>query len=61
MNAHWMNWGILAVFGVAMYAISPRARGKDPAEQFFRGKDEAGRETSAFFLTSNPPFSRQRP
>ncbi len=48
-----MNWGILAVFGVAMFLISPRARGKNPAEQFFRGKDEAGRETSAFFLTSS--------
>jgi hypothetical protein len=30
-----MNWGILIVFGVAMYAISPRLRGKDPMEQFF--------------------------
>ncbi len=48
-----MNWGILAVFGAAMFAISPRARGKDPAEQFFRGKDEAGREANAFFLTSS--------
>jgi hypothetical protein len=26
-----MNWGILVVFGVAMYAISPRLRGKDDA------------------------------
>jgi hypothetical protein len=33
-----MNWGILAVFGVAMYAISPRLRGKDPMEQFFGGR-----------------------
>lgn len=48
-----MNWGILVVFGIAMFAISPRARGKDPAAQFFRGKDEAGRETSGFFLTSS--------
>jgi Na+/proline symporter len=53
LNTHWVNWGILAVFGAAMFAISPRARGKDPSEQFFRGKDEAGRETSAFFLTSS--------
>jgi hypothetical protein len=36
-----MNWGILAVFGIAMYAISPRLRGKDPMEQFFGGRDEA--------------------
>jgi hypothetical protein len=36
-----MNWGILIVFGVKMYAISPRLRGKDPAEQFFGGKDDA--------------------
>jgi hypothetical protein len=48
-----MNRGILAIFGVAMYVISPRARGKDPEEQFFGGKDEAGRETSGFFLTSS--------
>lgn len=53
MTAHWMNWGILLVFGVAMYAISPRMRGKDPMEQFFGGKDDAGRETSGFFLTSS--------
>ncbi len=53
MNAHWMNRWILAVFGAGMFLISPRARGKNPAEQFFRGKDEAGRETSAFFLTSS--------
>lgn len=53
MDANWVNWGILFVFGVAMYAISPRARGKDPVEQFFGGKDEAGRETSGFFLTSS--------
>jgi Na+/proline symporter len=53
MDAHWVNWGILIVFGVAMYAISPRARGKDPVDQFFGGKDETGRETSGFFLTSS--------
>ncbi len=53
MKEHWVNWAILIVFGVAMYAISPRARGKDPVEQFFGGKDEAGRETSGFFLTSS--------
>lgn len=53
MDTPWINWGILIVFGIAMFAISPRARGKNPVEQFFRGKDEAGRETSGFFLTSS--------
>ncbi|HAM33120.1 MAG TPA: sodium:solute symporter [Deltaproteobacteria bacterium] len=53
MDARWINWGILVVFGIAMYAISPRARGKDPMGQFFGGKDDAGRETSGFFLTSS--------
>jgi len=53
MKAEWANWAILAIFGAAMYAISPRARGKDPMEQFFGGKDEAGRETSGVFLTSS--------
>lgn len=53
MEAHWINWGILGVFGVVMFAISPKAKGKNPGEQFFRGKDEAGRETSGFFLTSS--------
>jgi SSS family solute:Na+ symporter len=50
---HWLNWGILAVFGGAMFAISPWTRGRNPADQFFRGKDAAGRETNAFFLTSS--------
>lgn len=36
-----------------MYAVSPRARGNQPAEQFFSGKDESGREAGAFFLTSS--------
>lgn len=53
MGPHAVNWGILVAFGIAMYAISPRAKGKDPAEQFFGGKDAAGRETSGFFLTSS--------
>src|SRR3970282_2260510 len=53
MDARGINWGILVVFGIAMYAISPRARGKDPMGQFFGGKDDAGRETSGFFLTSS--------
>ena len=53
MLEQWVNWGILIVFGAAMYAISPRARGKDPVEQFFGGKDESGRESSGFFLTSS--------
>jgi Na+/proline symporter len=53
MGTDWANWAILVVFGAAMYAISPRARGKDPLEQFFGGKDESGKETSGFFLTSS--------
>jgi Na+/proline symporter len=53
VRTDWVNWAILAVFGAAMYAISPRARGKDPLEQFFGGRDESGRETSGFFLTSS--------
>jgi Na+/proline symporter len=53
MRVEWVNWGILFVFGAAMFAISPRARGSDPMGQFFRGKDETGRETSGFFLTSS--------
>ncbi|MGE5247121.1 MAG: sodium:solute symporter family transporter [Verrucomicrobiota bacterium] len=53
MTADTVNWAILVAFGAAMYVISPRARGKDPVEQFFGGRDEAGRETSGFFLTSS--------
>ena len=53
MKTEWANWGILIVFGAAMYAISPRARGKEPVEQFFGGKDETGREVSGYFLTSS--------
>jgi len=36
-----------------MIAISPRSRGTNPADQFFRGKDEFGREPGFFFLTSS--------
>jgi Na+/proline symporter len=53
MDTHWANWGILAAFGIAMLAISPRARGTNPADQFFRGTDEFGREPGYFFLTSS--------
>jgi len=53
VDAHWANWGILLVFGVAMIAISPSNRGTNPADQFFRGKDEFGREPGFFFLTSS--------
>ena len=53
MDAHWANWGILAVFGFAMIAISPRSRGTNPSDQFFRGKDGSGREPGFFFLTSS--------
>lgn len=53
MLAEWANWAILIAFGAAMYAVSPRARGRQPAEQFFGGKDEAGGESSGFFLTSS--------
>jgi Na+/proline symporter len=48
-----MNWAILVVFGIAMFGVSPRARGRNPMEQFFRGKDEEGKEANAFFLTSS--------
>lgn len=53
MDTRLANWAILIVFGAAMYAVSPRARGSQPAEQFFSGKDESGREAGAFFLTSS--------
>lgn len=53
MDTQWANWGILAAFGIAMLAISPRTRGLNPADQFFRGKDEHGREPGFFFLTSS--------
>jgi Na+/proline symporter len=53
MLAQWANWAILIAFGAAMYAVSPRARGRQPAEQFFSGKDETGREASGFFLASS--------
>jgi Na+/proline symporter len=53
MIDHWANWAILIVFGAAMYVISPRARGTDAVEQFFGGRDDDGKETSGFFLTSS--------
>lgn len=53
MGAQMANWGILAVFGAAMIAISPRVRGENVLEQFFRGRDRAGREPTFFFLTSS--------
>ncbi len=53
MDAHWVNWGVLAVFGAAMIAVSPSSRGTNAQDQFFRGKDEAGRDPGFFFLTSS--------
>ena len=53
MDAHWLNWGVLAVFGAAMIAVSPSSRGTNAQDQFFRGKDEAGRDPGFFFLTSS--------
>ncbi|MDP2241009.1 MAG: hypothetical protein Q8K18_12715 [Burkholderiales bacterium] len=41
-------WGFLLLYGTVMYAMSPHAR---TASSFFRGTDEAGRQTSGWALT----------
>lgn len=53
MNHGWnfatgfVFWGFLVLYGVTMYALSPRARS---ASSFFRGTDEAGRPASEWAL-----------
>ena len=43
-------WGFLIVYGVIMYAFSPKARS---IGSFFKGEDEGGIKVSPFLLTTS--------
>lgn len=53
IGAEISNWIVLAGFGALTFWASPTARLATRQEQFFRGKDVAGREPGFWMLTSS--------
>ena len=49
----FLNWAMLFVYGLAMFVISPTARGRNREEQFFQGRTRDSRETGILSLTSS--------